>query len=330
MGKVIKFSEIGNEDVLSIVDEPIAKPDRGEVLIDIRAVGLNRSEIMFRQGYYIQQPEFPSKIGYEASGIITALGEGVKNWKVGDKVGTLPMISMSKYGVWADYAVVPEYAIVASPENLSFAESAAIWIAYTTAWGGLIDIGNIKSGDYVLITAATGGPGMAAIQIARRVGAIPIVTLRNAEFRNELFRAGAEHVIITSEEKTDRRIKHITGGKGVKVIFDCIAGQGIETLAKSASIRGTIVIYGMLSPEPTPFPMYAAFEKSLTVRGYTITEILNDKDRWARAYYDLKTGFNDGTLVPNITVKSGIDNIKDALRFIESGAKIGKVVVEIK
>ncbi len=329
MGKVVKFSVTGDEDVLKIVDEPIVKPARGEVLIDVRAIGLNRSEIMFRQGYYIQQPEFPSRIGYEASGIITAIGEGVKNWKVGDKVGTLPMISMSKYGVWADYAVVPEYAIVRSPDNLSFAESAAIWIAYTTAWGGLIDIGNIKSGDYVLITAAAGGPGMAAIQIARRIGAIPIVTLRNAELRNELFRSGAEHVIITDEEKTDRRIKHITGGKGVKVVFDCIAGSGIDTLAASASFGGTIVVYGMLSPESTPFPMYAAFEKGLTVRGYTITEILNDKDRWARAYYDLTTGFNDGTLAPNITVKSGIDNIKDALRYIESGNKLGKVVIEL-
>lgn len=154
MARVIKFDEIGGQEVLKMVDETVGEPGPGEVRLDIRAFGLNRSEVMFRQGFYVQQPNFPSRIGYEASGVIAAVGEGVDGWSIGDRVGTLPLLKMSAHGVWAESAVVPAIALAISPPNFNDAESAAIWIAYSTTWGGLIDIGGTNEGDFVVITAA--------------------------------------------------------------------------------------------------------------------------------------------------------------------------------
>ncbi len=330
MPRVVKFNEIGGPDVLKLVDEPIAEPEKGEVRLNIHAIGLNRSELMFRQGAYVRQPEFPSRIGYEASGVITAVGEGVDGWSIGDRVGTIPLFSMSSNGVWAESAVVPAYAIVASPENLDDVEAAAIWISYTTAWGALVDVGSVAEGDFVLITAAASSVGLSAIQIARRAGAMPIATTRTSSKRDMLLSHGATHVIATNEESVDERVKQITDGLGARIVIDAVAGPIVEALAAAAAPNGIIIIYGMLASDPTPFPLYQALGKSLSIRGYTLSEILSNPDRWSRAEKDLRAGFEDGTLSPTIGERYTFDEIIDAQRFMEANKNIGKIVAVVK
>jgi len=329
MARVVKFDEVGGTEVLKMVDEPVGEAGPGEVRIDIRAIGLNRSEVMFRQGFYVQQPKFPSRIGYEAAGVIAAVGEGVDSWSIGDRVGTLPLFKMSSHGVWAESAVVPAHALVASPANFDDEEAAAIWIAYATAWGGLIDIGVTDEGDFVVITAASSSVGTAAIQIARRVGAVPIATTRTAAKRDALLAHGAAYVIVTGNENVEERIQKITDGVGSRVVFDAVAGPGIEALAAASATGGTIVVYGTLSSDPTPFPLFPAIGKALSVRGYTISEILSDPERWKRAKSDLRAGFEEGTLRPTIARSFGFDKIIDAQRFMESNQNTGKIVVVV-
>jgi NADPH2:quinone reductase len=150
----------------------------GEVRIDVRALGLNRAEVLFRQGLYLTQPSLPSRLGYECAGVVSAVGEGVDGFAVGERVGTVPLVDMSTQGVWAEQVVVPATAVVRSPDSLTDAQAAAIWIAYGTAWGGLVEAGGLSAGDVAVIPAASSSTGIAALQIARHLGATSVAVTR--------------------------------------------------------------------------------------------------------------------------------------------------------
>ena len=174
MARIVRFHQTGGPEVLKIEQVEVPSPGPGEVRIAVKALGLNRAESMFRSGQYLEQPTFPARLGYEAAGTVEALGEGVQGLKVGDAVSTIPAFSQNQYGVYGDTAIVPAAAVAKHPASLSWAEAAAIWMQYLTAYGALIDIAGLKAGDTLLIPAASSSVGIAAIQIANMVGATPI------------------------------------------------------------------------------------------------------------------------------------------------------------
>ncbi|MEO1764642.1 MAG: alcohol dehydrogenase catalytic domain-containing protein, partial [Cyanobacteria bacterium J06629_18] len=161
MVKIVRFHEVGDADVLKIEDLSQSEPQEGEVRLKVKAIGLNRAEIVFRQGAYLEQPALPARIGYEASGIVDAVGAGVEGIKVGDKVSTIPSpeAKMSQYGVYGETAIVPAKVVAPFPEQLSFEQGTAIWMQYLTAYGALNYYGQMKAGDYVVITAASSSVG---------------------------------------------------------------------------------------------------------------------------------------------------------------------------
>ncbi len=143
MPKIIRFHETGSADVLKIEDLPLTEPGDGEVRLKVEAISLNRAELMFRRGQYLEDPELPSRLGYEAAGIIDAVGPGTSDVQIGDRVSTIPAFSMGKYGVYGESAIVPNHAVAQYPDNLSATEGASIWMQYLTAYGALIDIGQL-------------------------------------------------------------------------------------------------------------------------------------------------------------------------------------------
>ncbi len=159
MPKVIRFYETGGPEVLKVEDVPLAEPGKGEVRLKVEAIGLNRAEIMFRSGQYLEEPEFPSRLGYEAAGIIDAVGPGTTGFHQGDRVSTIPSFSIGRYGVYGESAIVPAHAVAPYPDHLSPLEGAAIWMQYITAYGALIDYGKVKKDEPVLITAASSSVG---------------------------------------------------------------------------------------------------------------------------------------------------------------------------
>ena len=167
MSKIIRFHETGSADVLKIEDLPLTEPGEGEVRLKVEAIGLNRAEIMFRRGQYLEEPKLPSRLGYEASGTIDAIGPDISDIKIGDRVSTIPSFSMGAYGVYGESAIVPASAVAHYPERLSAIEGTAIWMPYLTAFGALVEIGQLKKEDIVLITAASSSVGLAAIQITK-------------------------------------------------------------------------------------------------------------------------------------------------------------------
>jgi NADPH:quinone reductase-like Zn-dependent oxidoreductase len=327
--RIIRLNQTGPSSVLEFSTEDIPIPSGHEVRLKVQAIGLNRAEIMFREGAYLEQPQFPSKIGYEASGIVEAIGPEVIEFQVGDLVSSIPAFSMTEYGVYGDKVLVPADALSKYPQKLSPEEATSIWMQFITAYGALIDIGNLQKEQHILITAASSSVGVAAIQIAKLIGAVAIATSRSDKKKESLIKHGADHVIVTDHDDISERVNQITSNSGVDLIFDPIGGPGIYKLAEASKAGGRIIEYGALDPEPTPYPLFQALGKGLTIHGYTLFEVTKNKDRLKRAKEFIFQGLNEGKLYPIIDRKFEFDQIKDAQEYMEQNNQIGKIVVTV-
>lgn len=325
--KIVRFHQTGDASVLQLEELENHLPQGDEVRIKVEAIGLNRAEIMFRNGQYLEAPEFPSRLGYEAAGVVDAIGPDVQSIAVGDRVSTIPAYSLGRYGVYGESAIVPAGAVAHYPKVLSAAEGTAIWMQYITAYGALVEYGNIGADDRVLITAASSSVGVAAMQIAKMRGAEAIAVTRTAEKVEFLKAAGADHVVVSNDEDLAERVMTITGGKGASLVFDPIGGPQLAQLADAAAPGATIYEYGALSPEETPFPLFAAIGKALTIRGYTLFEITRDAEKRERAKSFVTQGIEAGHLKPLIAKTFALADIVAAHRYMESNQQCGKVVV---
>jgi NADPH:quinone reductase len=327
--KVVKFYETGDSSVLKLEDTPIREPEAQQVRIKVEAIGLNRAEVMFREGQYLEAPELPSQLGYEAAGIVDAIGDGVTDLQVGDRVSTVPAFSMGEFGVYGESAIVPAYAVAKYPDNLSSVEGAAIWMQYITAYGALIDLGQLSKGETVLITAASSSVGLAAIQLAKSVGALTIATTRGADKKSFLLEAGADHVIQTDSENLVDRVQQITSGVGANLIFDPVAGPLLEDLASAAAQGATVIEYGSLAGAATPFPLFSALSKGLTFRGYTLFELTQDIERLSQATAFIFPRLQKGDLKPIVDCTFALADIRKAHDYMESNQQKGKIVVTV-
>jgi NADPH:quinone reductase-like Zn-dependent oxidoreductase len=200
---------------------------------------------------------------------------------------------------------------------------------YLTAYGALVDIAKLAPGDFVLIPAASSSVGLAAIQIARLVGATPIALTRKSDKRETLLRLGAAHVIATEEQDVVAEAAKITGGAGARVAFDPVGGPAIVKLATAMALHGILFQYGALSPEPTPLPLMQVLGKCLTIRGYVLFEVTSDPQRLERGKRFVIDGLESGRLKPVIAKTFPLAEIVAAHRYLESNAQIGKIVVTV-
>ena len=327
--KIARFHQTGGPEVIQLENMPLPEPGKGEVRLRVQAIGLNRAEVMYRKGKYLVQPQLPSKLGYEAAGIVEAIGPGVDQKLLNKKYSTVPCFDLNQYGVYGEVAIVPAYALAAYPEQLTPIEATSIWMQYLTAYGALVHYGQITKDDFVVITAASSSVGIAAIEITKAQGAVSIATTRTAKKKPALLALGADHVIVTEEEDLPLRVKEITAGKGARIIFDPVAGKSLESLAAAAEAGGTIFIYGGLSSEPTPFPLFTALSKGLSIRGYTLFEVVLIPALRAKAEKYVFDHLQMGTFKPKIAHIFTLDQIVDAHRYMESNEQIGKIVVTV-
>ena len=335
--RTVRFSRLGGPEVLQIEDLPIVEPKSGEVRIRVRAIGLNRAEIMFRTGQYLEQPEFPSRIGLEAAGIVEAVGAGVTEVRIGDKVSVATGQSIAKYGTYGETAIVPASSAISYPDNLTPEEAASVWVQYLTAYFAFVDLAKIQPGQSVLITAATGGAGLGAIEVARLLGAVAIATTRSASKLQALLDLRADHVIVTSKEDLGSRVKEITGGRGADLIFDPIAGDTLPTLAEAVAWGGQIILYGALGGTNVPYPLFAAFARNFTLRSYIIYSfcgletlgLRRNEEAFARAVQFINENLASGKLKPVIAKIFPLSEIQEAHRYMESNQQLGKIVIKV-
>ncbi len=329
MPKTVMLRAVGGPENLEIREAATRAPEEGEVKLKVEAVGLNRAELMYMGGYYFEQPSLPSRIGYEAAGVIEAVGPGVDaNW-VGKRVATIPGYSMNKNGVLGEEAIVPASSLAEYPEKLSAAEGAAVWMQYVTAYSALILHDGVRKGDAVLITAASSSVGLAAIQIVKAEGGLAIATTRRGNKRDALLAEGADHVIATEEEDLVERVEQITGGKLVRTVFDPVAGSFIEKLAKVTARDGTIFEYGALSMEPTPLPIMDMIGKAIGVRGASLTQVSRDPETLKKAKQYVVERLEDGRFKPKIAKTFAFKDSVAAYQYMQSNEQIGKVVITV-
>src|SRR5476651_1476628 len=217
MSRVIKFATAGGPDVLEFVETEVPAPGPSDVRIKVKAIGINRAESMWRTDVYIEPVTFPAGLGYEAAGIVDAVGSEVTGIAVGDAVSVIPSFSMNQYFTYGEVVTVPSYAVVKHPTSLSFAEAASVWMMFITAYGALIEDAKIGKGDVVLIHAASSSVGLAAIQITNYAVATPVALTRTSAKKQQLLDAGAAHVIATDEVDLVQEVMRITAGQGARV-----------------------------------------------------------------------------------------------------------------
>jgi len=329
VGRVVRFHEVGGPDVLRVEQGDPGAPGAGEVLVRVAAIGLNRAEASFRSGRYLEQPRsLPARLGAEAAGTVEAVGAGVTGFAPGAEVSVLPTFSMNDYGVYADRAVVPVDSLVPLPGGADMARGAAVWMPYLTAYGALVDIACVGAGDVVAITAASSSVGLAAIQLCLHLGAVPVAVTRTAGKAAALRAAGAAEVVVTEEEETTGALLRHSGGAGVRLVFDPVAGPGVADLAAATAPGGVVVVYGSLSGQETPFPRVAV-AKGLVLRGYTVFELTRDAERRRRGVRFVNEGLVRGWLRPTIDRTFALDDIVAAHHYLESNRQVGKIVVEV-
>jgi NADPH:quinone reductase len=331
MSTVIKFYEFGSPDVLKVEAEALRQPQAGEVRIKVQALGLNRAEVMYRTNTYTEQAQFPSRIGYEAAGVIDALGECVTDLQIGDRVSTIPGFSLNQYGVAGEMAVVPALHVAKYPQHLSPEEGTSIWMQYLTAYGCLVEFGKLKAEDVVAITAASSSTGLAAIQMVNDAGGVSIAITRKAEKRDGLLKAGAQHVIVTDQEDMAERVNAITKGKGADIVFDPVSGPYLEKLADIVAPEGLILEYGWLAAGTPVFPVVSAIVKGFRVQGFHLSfHLIAHPERLQAGIRYINQRLQSGAFHPLIAEKRfKLDQIVDAYEYMESNKQLGKIVVTV-
>jgi NADPH:quinone reductase-like Zn-dependent oxidoreductase len=328
MVKVIRLRETGGPEVLRFEDHDPGLPRTGEVRIKVEAIGLNRSEAMYRAGRYPVPQSLPCLMGYEACGVVLALGDGVENCAIGDRVCVLPMYQLGTYGVWGEEAIVPARTLLPAPPGLTPAQSAAVWMQYMTAFA-LYEVAAIGPADGVIIRAASSSVGLAAIQLANWAGSISIACTRTSDKTEALRAHGAAHVVATDEVDLVPEVMRITDGKGARTAFDPVGGPYVETLASALAPRGILFVYGGLSEQPTPYPHWQCAYRGLSMRGWIASEIWNHPERFDRARQTILRGLADGHLKPVIAKTFAFDQMADAHAYLESNQQVGKIVVTV-
>ncbi|GLW10140.1 NADPH:quinone reductase [Microtetraspora sp. NBRC 13810] len=330
MARTVRFHEIGGPEVMRLEDLDTGDPGPGEVRIRVDAIGVNRAELLFRSGQYIEPVRrLPAGLGAEAAGVVEAVGPEVTGFAAGQAVSVIPAFSQNDYSVYAERAIVPATALLPRPDGVDAVSGAAVWMPYLTAYGALVEVGGMRAGDTVLLNAASSSVGLAAIHTAVRVGATPIAVTRTGAKKERLLKEGAAEVIVSDEEDVAGRVLALTGGQGAEYVLDAVAGPGVADLARAVAADGTLFLYGMLSGQPTPHPGFDLGMPALNIRTYTVHEITGDPARLRRAAAFVASGLRSGAFRPVVDRTFPLEEIVQAHRHMESGTQFGKIVVTV-
>ncbi len=262
--QIITIKSFGAPDVLEVGDSPIPAPKFGEVLIHVHAAGINRPDILQRQGLYPAPADASPILGLDVAGEITALGENVTDWKIGDKV-----CALVNGGGYAEYAVAPAAQCLPIPDNFSFVQAAALPETFFTVWHNLFQRAQLKAGETLLIHGGTSGIGTTAIQLAAAFGVQVFATAGSAKKCNAIESLGAV-AINYREQDFVAEIKAKTQGQGVNVILDMVGGDYIQRNFSAAAKDGRVVNIAFLNGSKAELDLMPLMLKRLTLTGSTL------------------------------------------------------------
>ncbi|HRK70984.1 MAG TPA: NADPH:quinone oxidoreductase family protein [Micropepsaceae bacterium] len=304
---------------LEAVEVPKAGP--GQVLMKMRAASVNFPDLLMVAGKYQFKPPMPFSPGMEGAGVIADLGEGVSGFRIGDEV-----VAGLRYGGFAEYAIADTRALRHKPPNMSFAEAASFPAAYLTAWVALHHRGMLQAGETLLVHGASGGVGMAAIDLGLMMNATVIATSASAEKRAIIKARGAHHVLDATGFKDE--VKRLTGGSGADVIYDPVGGDVFEESLRCIAWGGRVLIIGFASGRIPSIPANLPLIKGFSVIGVRAGEFgRRDPEKGAANLVHIDALAASGKIRPHVCAEFPLERARDAMQLLKDRKVIGKVVV---
>ena len=324
--KALVCKEFGTPDVL--VMEEIAEPtiQKGMVKIQVHSVGLNFPDTLMIAGKYQAKPPFPFSPGMESAGIVTEIGEGVKTIKVGDRV-----MANHGHGGFAEYVLAPEDGTYVIPESMPFDQAAGFPVTYGTTYHALVDRGNLKKGEVLLVHGAAGGVGLNAVELGKALGATVIGTVGSDEKMDIVRQYGADHVINYSTESIKERVKELTGGKGADVIYDPVGGDAFDQSMRCINWEGRLLVIGFASGRIAELPTNLALLKGCSVVGVFWGEFARRTPEKNRANFNTMLDMvKKDQIKPHVSMHFPLEQGADAMKALLSRKSTGKVIITVK
>ena len=335
--RAIVTTRNGDVDVLKVETRPDPVPRKGEVLIRVKAAGLNFADILARQGLYPDGPKKPCVMGYEVSGIVEGAGDEVDGSLIGK-----PIVAMTRFGGQAELVVAPLRQIFEKPEQLSFEQGAAVPVNYLTAWALLVTMGGLKKEEAVLIHNAGGGVGLAALDIAKHIGARTYGTA--SESKHEFLKErGLEQAIDYRKQDWLPVLLDLTGGRGVELVIDPLGGSSWKKSYRALRTTGRMGVFGMSTASASGirgklralkavaqtrrFHPLALMNRNRGVFGLNLGHMWDEGEKIASWTGEIVRGIEEGWIRPHVDRSFPFAQVAEAHRYIEARKNIGKVVL---
>jgi NADPH2:quinone reductase len=324
---VIEMRETGGPEVLVPASRPVPQPGNGEVLIEVAAAGVNRPDVLQRQGLYPAPKGASDLLGLEVAGKVLGVGPGVTRFKPGDEV-----VSLVNGGGYAEFCLAPETATLPKPQGLSFVEAAALPEAVFTVWHNVFERGDLKPGEWLLVHGGTSGIGTTAIPLARLFGAQIIATAGSEAKVAACMDFGATRAVNYHEEDFVEAVRQATGGRGANVILDMVGGPYIERNLRAAAEDGRIVQIAFQQGSKVELDLMRLMLRRLTLTGSTLRpQSLEAKARMAKGIEErVWPLISAGKFKPVIDSTFKLEDAADAHRRIDAPDHIGKIVLVMK
>jgi len=317
--KAIQVYQLAAPEVLAVHEVPTPKPGPGEVLVRVRAAGVNPYDTYMRNGAYPVKPALPYTPGSDAAGTIEAVGEGVAKVKPGDRVYTATTLT----GAYAEYALARENQVYPLPEKISFSQGAGLWVPYGTAYTALRHHADARAGETLLIHGASGGVGIAAVQWARTLGLTVIGTAGSSRGLELVKKEGAHHVFDHSKAGYPEDILKATGGRGIDLILEMLANVNLGTDLKLLAFRGRVIVIGNRG-EITINPRELMARRA-AVRGFTLWAATEAE--CAEIHAAIAAGLENGTLRPIVGKELPLKDAPQAHIDVLAPGAFGKIVL---
>jgi NADPH:quinone reductase-like Zn-dependent oxidoreductase len=335
--RAIVIPRHGGPEVLRLQERPDPVPGPGEVLIDVKASGINFADLMARMGLYPDAPPPPCVVGYEVAGLVAALGPGVTGWAVGDRV-----LAPTMFGGYASKAVAPALGLTRLAEGMSFAQGAALPVNYATAYHLLHHMGALKPGETVYIGAAAGGVGLAAVDLVLAAGGRPVG--QASQSKHAFLRERGVNALIGRDEAALAGVRRLTGGRGVDLYLDSEGGPGLKDAYAALAPGGRLLMFGVSSLAPgSRRNVFVALVGLLRMPRFKPVELMNDNkgvlgvnmntlgkaapELMARHMAALMALYDRGALRPHVDAEFPPERAGEAHQLIHDRKNRGKVVI---
>jgi NADPH:quinone reductase len=323
--KAVLCKAYGPPESLVVEDLPSPVPGPGEAVVSVRAASVNFPDVLIIQNKYQVKPPLPFSPGSELAGVVKAVGEGVTNVNAGDAV-----LAITGYGAFAEEVTTDARRLLPIPSGMDFAAAAAFGLTYATSDHALRDRGNLQRGETLLVLGASGGVGLAAIEISKALGARVIACASTDDKLAVCREHGADATINYATEDLRDRIKALTDGKGPDVIYDAVGGPYTEPALRSIAWRGRLLVVGFAAGDIPKIPLNLTLLKGCAIVGVYWGEFTRrEPERFAESVGQLERWYRDGKLKPHVSRTFPLERAADALKLMAERKVIGKVVLTV-